>query len=70
MSLPRSQQSLPSQLNLPRSLSRLETAFAHTCHATVAELDLVFNFGECARAVVREVNAAERVGAEVFVAMG
>jgi hypothetical protein len=66
----RSQQSLPSQLDLPRSLSRLEPSFAHACHATIAKLDLVFNFGECARAVMREVNAAERVRAEVFVAMG
>jgi hypothetical protein len=70
MSHSRSQQSLSSQFNLPRSLSRLETAFAHACHAAVAKLDLVFNFGECARAVVREVDAAERVRAEVFVAMG
>ena len=68
--LSRLQQSLSSQLDLPRSLSRLETAFAHACHATVAKLDLVFNFGECARAVVREVNAAECVRAEVLVAMG
>ena len=70
MSYSRLQQSLPSQLNLPRSLSRLESAFAHTRHATVFKLDLVFDFWECARAVVREVHAAERVRAEVFVTMG
>lgn len=62
-------QSLPSQLDLPRSLSRFESTFAHTCHAAVFELDLVLNFGECAWAVVREVDAAEGVWAEVFVAM-
>ena len=70
MSYSRLQQSLPSQLDLPRSLSRLESAFAHARHATIAELDLVLNFWECARAVVREVHAAECVRAEVFVAMG
>lgn len=68
--LSRLQQSLPSQLDLPRSFSRLETAFTHARHATIAKLDLILNFGERARAVVREVNAAERVRAEVFVAMG
>jgi hypothetical protein len=70
MSRSRLQQSLSSQLDLPRSLSRLETTLAHARHATIAKLDLVFNFWERARAVVWEVNAAERVRAEVFVAMG
>ena len=70
MSHSRLQQSLSSQLDLPRSLSRLESSFAHARHAAVAKLDLVFDFWECARAVVREVHAAERVRAEVFVAMG
>lgn len=62
-------QSLPSQLDLPRSLSRFESAFAHTSHAAIFELDLVLNFGEFAWAVVWEVDAAEGVWAEVFVAM-
>lgn len=62
-------QSLPSQLDLPHSLSRFESAFAHACHAAVFEFNLVFDFGECAWAVVREVDAAEGVRAEVFVAM-
>jgi hypothetical protein len=65
----RLQQPLPSQLNLPRSLSRFESAFAHASHATVAKLDLVFDFWKCARTVVWEVYAAERVRAKVFVAM-
>jgi hypothetical protein len=65
----RSQQSLPSQLNLPRCLSSFESTFAHARHASIAKLDLVFDFGEGARAVVREVHAAERVRTEVFVAM-
>jgi hypothetical protein len=65
----RLQQSLPSQLNLPRSFSCFESAFAHACHAAVAKLDLVLDFWECARAVVWEVYAAERVRAEVFVTM-
>jgi hypothetical protein len=64
-----SQQSLPSQFDFPRRLSSFEPAFAHTCHAAVAKLNLVFDFGESARAMVREVHAAEGVWTEVFVAM-
>jgi hypothetical protein len=64
-----SQQSLPSQLDLPRRLSSFESTFAHTCHAAVAKLNLIFDFGESAGAVVREVHAAEGVWTEVFVAM-
>ena len=66
----RLQQSLPSQLDLPRSFTCFEPAFAHARHATVAKLDLVFDFWECARAVVWEVYAAESVRAQVLVAMG
>jgi hypothetical protein len=69
MSRMRSQQSLPSQLDLPRCLSSFEPAFAHARHAAVAKLNLVFDFGESARAVVREVHAAEGVWTEVFVAV-
>jgi len=69
MSAMRLQQSLSRQLDLPRSFSCFEPAFTHACHAAVAKLDLVFDFWECARAVMREVYAAKRVRAEVFVAM-
>jgi hypothetical protein len=65
----RSQQSLPSQFDFPRCLSSFEPAFAHARHAAVAKFNFVFDFGESARAVVREVHAAESVRTEVFVAM-
>lgn len=64
------QQSLPSQLDLPGGFSRFVTAFAHTSHASVSKFDFVLHLGERAGAVVREMDAAERMRAEVFVAVG
>jgi hypothetical protein len=66
----RSQQSLSSQLDLPRRLPYFETTFAYARHRAIAKLDLVFDFRKCARTVVCKVNTAERMRTEVFVAMG
>lgn len=65
-----SYQPLPRQFNLSCRLPLLPTPLTHTRHTPVPELDLILYRRERARAVVREVHAGERVGAEVFVAVG
>lgn len=60
-----SQKPLPRQLDLPPGLPGRPPAFADAHHAALAQLDLVLDGGEGARAVVREMDARERRRAEV-----
>ena len=56
---------LPSQLHLPRRLPRSIPAFTNANGAPLAQLDLVFNSGKGAGAMVGKMDAGEGGGAEV-----
>lgn len=64
-----SQQPLPSQLNLPCRFSCLETSLRDTNCLPIAELELLFVYGMRTRAVVREMDAGEGIGAEIVCAV-
>ena len=64
-----SQQPFPSQLNLPCRFSCLETSLGNTNCLAIAELELLFVYGVRTRAVMREMDAGECIGAEVICAM-
>jgi hypothetical protein len=64
-----SKQAFPRQFNLPRCLAGLETTFAHARHTALTKLDLVLGRRKSARAVMREMYAAEGLRAEIFIAV-
>lgn len=66
----RLQQTLSSQLNLPRSLSLRKSSFAHTDSAPIGQLDLIFCSRERARTVVREGDTGKGARTEVICAVG
>lgn len=59
------QKPLPCELDFPGRLSSLPAALADTYSYAVSKLHLVFDLRECAGAVVREMDARERLWAEV-----
>lgn len=65
-----SQQSLPRQLDLPSRLASLVTALGYTDSLPIRQLNLFFVGWPRAGAVMGEVDARERVGAEVVAAKG
>lgn len=65
-----SQKSLASQFDLPCRLACLVTTLGHTDGTAFSQLDLLFDIGVCAWAVVWDGDACEGTGTEVVGAVG